>query len=49
MVKTIDAVHKNNIIHKDINPSNFIFNPATTELRLIDFGISTYLQEKIVY
>lgn len=41
MVKAIDAVHKNNIIHKDINPSNFIFNPATTELRLIDFGIST--------
>lgn len=41
MVRAIDAVHKNNVIHKDINPSNFIFNPNTKELRLIDFGIST--------
>jgi predicted ATPase/serine phosphatase RsbU (regulator of sigma subunit)/tRNA A-37 threonylcarbamoyl transferase component Bud32 len=41
MVKAIEDVHKQNIIHKDINPSNFIFNPTTNTSKLIDFGIST--------
>ncbi len=41
MAKAILDVHKNNVIHKDINPSNFIFNAKTGSLRLIDFGIST--------
>ncbi|MFZ1028894.1 MAG: serine/threonine-protein kinase PknK, partial [Limnoraphis robusta] len=34
-------LHAAHIIHKDINPSNIVFNPDTQKLKLIDFGIST--------
>ncbi|MCP4353269.1 MAG: AAA family ATPase [Desulfobacterales bacterium] len=39
----LGRVHYHNIIHKDINPSNIVWNPQTREARLIDFGISTEL------
>ncbi len=34
-------LHAAHTIHKDINPSNIVFNPDTQQLKLIDFGIST--------
>ena len=34
-------IHGKNVIHKDINPSNIVFNPATGQVKLIDFSIST--------
>jgi PAS domain S-box-containing protein len=37
----LSDIHGANIIHKDINPSNLIFNPETGRLKIIDFGIST--------
>ncbi|BAZ50698.1 serine/threonine protein kinase [Nostoc sp. NIES-4103] len=40
------AIHTNNIIHKDINPSNIIYNRKTEQLKIIDFGISTSLSEE---
>ncbi len=36
-------IHAANIIHKDINPSNILFNPTTGQIKIIDFGISTQL------
>ncbi|MEM8674445.1 MAG: AAA family ATPase [Cyanobacteria bacterium P01_G01_bin.67] len=36
-------IHTANIIHKDINPSNIVYNLETQELKIIDFGISTRL------
>ncbi len=36
-------VHTANVIHKDINPGNFLLNPTTQQLKLIDFGIATCL------
>ena len=49
MVNAIKDVHKNNIIHKDINPSNFIYNSNTGVLKLIDFEISTtYAIENVI-
>ncbi|MDM8515429.1 AAA family ATPase [Desulfobacterales bacterium HSG16] len=39
----IGKIHSHNIIHKDINPSNIVFNPATGKVKIIDFGISTAL------
>ena len=30
-------------MHKDVNPSNFVWNPQTGQVKLIDFGISTVL------
>ncbi len=39
----LEQIHSNNIIHKDINPANIVFNPETEKLKIIDFGISTRL------
>ena len=39
----LDWVHQQNIVHKDINPTNITWNPETHEIKLIDFGISTIL------
>jgi predicted ATPase/signal transduction histidine kinase/CheY-like chemotaxis protein/tRNA A-37 threonylcarbamoyl transferase component Bud32 len=36
-------IHQYNIIHKDINPANIIYNPSTKVVKFIDFGISTQL------
>ncbi|UKP00328.1 trifunctional serine/threonine-protein kinase/ATP-binding protein/sensor histidine kinase [Nostoc sp. UHCC 0870] len=38
---TLAQIHAANIIHKDINPSNIVFNPKTGEVKIIDFGIAT--------
>lgn len=37
------AIHQRHIIHKDLNPSNFLWNPKTDQFRLIDFGIAAPL------
>ncbi|MEG4114031.1 MULTISPECIES: AAA family ATPase [unclassified Microcoleus] len=39
----LGQIHRANIIHKDINPSNIVYNPETEQLKIIDFGISTQL------
>ena len=39
----LGAIHRANIIHKDLNSSNIIFNLQTGQLKIIDFGISTVL------
>ncbi len=41
--ESLRAIHAANIIHKDINPSNIVYNPETEQLKIIDFGISTCL------
>ncbi len=43
ITESLGAIHAANIIHKDINPSNIVFNPETGQLKIIDFGISTVL------
>uniref|UniRef100_UPI003449FA3A serine/threonine protein kinase n=1 Tax=Okeania sp. SIO2F4 TaxID=2607790 RepID=UPI003449FA3A len=43
---TLGQIHAENIIHKDINPANIIYNPKTKQLKIIDFGISTKLNRE---
>ncbi|PSF35692.1 serine/threonine-protein kinase PknK [Aphanothece hegewaldii CCALA 016] len=42
----LGRIHSENIIHKDINPANIVFNPETKQLKIIDFGISTQLNRE---
>ena len=42
----LGQIHGQNIIHKDINPSNIILNPNTKVLKIIDFGIGTQLAKQ---
>ena len=41
--ESLGRIHSSNVIHKDINPSNIVFNPETGQLKIIDFGISRQL------
>ncbi|UCH95972.1 MAG: AAA family ATPase [Candidatus Aminicenantes bacterium] len=42
-------LHRQHVIHKDINPSNIVWNPKTNRLKIIDFGISTLLPLETVH
>ncbi|HSH03256.1 MAG TPA: AAA family ATPase [Anaerolineae bacterium] len=44
----LDHIHQQQLIHKDINPANIVWNQQTGTLKLIDFGISTQLSRQNV-
>ncbi|HAJ58751.1 MAG TPA: hypothetical protein DCP31_05375, partial [Cyanobacteria bacterium UBA8543] len=46
IVDSLGKIHQQNIIHKDINPYNIVFNPTTGQLKIIDFGIATVLSRE---
>lgn len=39
----LGRIHRQNVIHKDINPSNIIWNSETDCLKIIDFGLASEL------
>jgi PAS domain S-box-containing protein len=41
LTDTLGQIHAANVIHKNINPSNIVFNPNTGDIKIIDFGIAT--------
>jgi predicted ATPase/serine phosphatase RsbU (regulator of sigma subunit)/tRNA A-37 threonylcarbamoyl transferase component Bud32 len=43
---SIGQIHNENIIHKDINPSNIVWNPDSDQLKIIDFDLSTRLSRQ---
>ncbi len=46
LVRALAEVHAQHVIHKDVNPSNAVWNPDTRRLKLIDFGIATRLSRE---
>lgn len=48
LFKTVLYLHNNRIVHRDIKPSNILFKQPNDfeSLKLIDFGISIFLDEK---
>ncbi len=40
---TLDILYQARIIHKDIKPANILINPATKQIKLIDFSIASLL------
>src|SRR6201999_1702260 len=39
----LGRIHQRRIIHKDITPSNIVYDPRGDVLKIIDFGIATEL------
>ena len=46
ITESLGNIHDANIIHKDINPSNIVYNPEIQQLKIIDFGIATVLSSE---
>ncbi len=46
VAKALGEIHSQQIIHKDIKPSNIIVNPSSSLTNITDFGISTSLQQE---
>ncbi|MGD8191387.1 AAA family ATPase [Brevibacillus ginsengisoli] len=46
IAECIGEVHQEEIIHKDIKPSNILIHPDTLEVKLIDFGSATRLTQE---
>ncbi len=46
LAKGLQGIHSAAVIHKDINPSNIIYNPSTKQVKIIDFGIATVLSRE---
>ena len=43
MTDSLIQTHRQNVIHKDVNPTNFVWNEKTNQVKIIDFGISAEL------
>lgn len=44
----LEQLHKRQVTHKDINPSNIVWNRTSGQLKLIDLGISTELTRELL-
>ncbi|MCP4221512.1 MAG: AAA family ATPase, partial [bacterium] len=49
ITKGLMAVHRRNIIHRDINSANIIWNRQTDKLQIIDFDISVRFEAKVAH
>ncbi|MBI4420041.1 MAG: serine/threonine protein kinase [Gemmatimonadetes bacterium] len=45
LAAALTAAHQVGIIHRDLKPENIVYDPATQQARLLDFGIARDAQE----
>ena len=47
IARSLEEIHEQGIVHKDINPANIVWNPRKDLVKIIDFGIAgDFLREK---
>lgn len=42
----VEQIHTANIIHKNLNPDNILYNPHTEELKITNFAIAVFLNKE---
>ena len=47
IVHAVNQVHNCGVLHRDLKPANIIVQPRDLKIKLIDFGSSCQLGEKI--
>ncbi len=47
IVNGLEAIHDQNIIHKDLNPDNILINPLNFIVKIIDFSISSVFAKDV--
>lgn len=47
ITEALEKIHKKNIIHKNINPSNILWDTNTKEAKIIDFAAASILPREI--
>ncbi len=40
IASALDYAHQHQVIHRDIKPANIMYNPATNQIKITDFGIA---------
>lgn len=45
MTAEVDKVHNEGILHRDIKAENFLYDPETKKMKIIDFGLSKYAKD----
>ncbi len=48
LTEALSEIHAHDVIHKDINPSNIVLTWADFRLKIIDFGISSWIPKENV-
>jgi len=46
-VTILDSLHQQHIIHKDLKPSNILWNDHTKTVQIIDYGLSVAFNQKL--
>jgi len=46
LTDVLGDIHQKNVMHKDINPANIVWNLDSNQIKIIDFGISTALSRE---
>ncbi|XYH92286.1 AAA family ATPase [Sorangium sp. So ce1128] len=46
VTSVLEAIHQQRIVHRDLNPSNIVMNPADGRVKVIDFGLASALAQE---
>jgi serine/threonine protein kinase len=46
LVCAVSYMHKSQISHHDLNSRNILINPATKQVKIIDFGLSVFVEQE---
>ncbi len=46
ITEILSEIHTKNVVHKDLNPSNIIWNKENGKIKIIDFGLSNMLSKE---